>query len=97
MSEENMNISTFNMTLSEYQSYIAKIIYRLQHENRVDVVVKNDERKRPKYVIEFRPPEWFTELSMDIQDCAFDNLQRLMLDNVKDTVTDYNKEVYELH
>ena len=93
MNNENMNISTIGMTLSEYQKYICDIILRIQKEKRVEIVIKKDSLNRPKYVLEFTPPEWFTELSEDIQKCAYDNLQRILYDRVKNGVNKFLDEV----
>ena len=83
-----------SMTLSEYQKYINNIIKRLYREKRVDIVTKRDDYNKKVFDIELNKPEWFNELSIDMQTICFNYLQRIVIDYLKNGVTNYNKEIY---
>jgi len=79
MSSKLNNVS---YTLSEYQEYILNIINRLHNENSLSLKENFNKEGKLEFSLEFRAPEWFRELNEDVQNVAFDNLQRIMVERV---------------
>ena len=68
--------------LSEYKKYIMKIVSRLHEENSLSLKQTVTQEGKMAFALEFRAPEWFRELNEDIQEVAFDNLQKIMIERV---------------
>ena len=68
--------------LDQYKKYISEIINRLCNENSLSIKKSITLEGNVKFALEFRAPEWFRELSEDIQEVAFNNLQRIMKNRV---------------
>tara|TARA_Y100000591_G_C21590430_1_gene572846 strand:- start:59 stop:364 length:306 start_codon:yes stop_codon:yes gene_type:complete len=78
--------------LDEYKKYIIEIIYRLKSENALSLNQKITSEGKTAFTLEFRAPEWFRELSEDIQQVAVDNLQRIMMERVTNVLSDMGIE-----
>ena len=83
-----------SMTISEYQKYITNIIKRLYKEKRVAIVTKLDDYNKKVFDIQLEKPDWFNELSIDMQTICYNYLQRIIIDYLKNGITNYNKEIY---
>ena len=71
-----------SMTLTEYAKYVMEIITRLHSENTLSLKETITPDGKTGFALEFRSPEWFRELSEEIQETAFDNLRRIMMERV---------------
>ena len=85
MAETSGSRSMTLAELTEYKKYIIEIIYRLESENALSLRQTITSEGKTAIALEFRAPEWFRELSEDIQEVAFDNLQRVMVERVSRT------------
>ena len=74
--------------LTEYKKYIANIINRLQNENSLSWKENFTPEGKLVYVLEFRAPEWFRELSDEVQEVAFDNLKRIMTERTQNVASE---------
>ena len=74
--------------LTEYKKYIIEIIGRLHDENSLSLRQTTTPEGNMAFALEFRAPEWFRELSEDLQQVAFDNLQRIMMERVSNVASD---------
>lgn len=92
MAEASGSQSMTLAELAEYKKYIIDIIYRLQSENALSLNQKITSEGKTAIALEFRAPEWFRELSEDIQEVAYDNLQRIMMERVTNVVSDMGIE-----
>lgn len=91
-----MTSSSQSMTLAEmteYKKYIIEIINRLHRENTLSLKETITSEGKMAFRLEFRAPEWFRELNEDTQGIAFNNLQQIMIDKVKNI--DIDKELIE--
>lgn len=77
--------------LSEYKKYIMGIISRLHNEKSLSLKERITSEGKTAVVLEFRAPEWFRELSEDIHEIAFNNLQRIHIFHVNDNEREGNK------
>lgn len=68
--------------IDEYKNYILKIITRLHNENSFTLKETTRENGKLLFKLEFRAPEWFRELSDEVQEVAFDNLKRIMVEKI---------------
>tara|TARA_B100001175_G_C19470372_1_gene621415 strand:- start:520 stop:840 length:321 start_codon:yes stop_codon:yes gene_type:complete len=78
-------MSNFNggsMSEGEYQKYILEIITRLHSENSMSLRETITPECKLEFVLEFNGPEWFRELNKEVQEVAFDNLKRIMIEKV---------------
>ena len=83
-----MACNTDSMTTEEYQTYISEIINRLYREKSLYLVERSREDGKLVLAIEFSPPNWYSELSNDIQNIAFENLQEIMMTKIKNLPKD---------
>lgn len=81
--------------LGEYKKYINEIIYRLQSEKALSFNKKITSEGKLTYTLELRAPEWFRELSEDIQEVAYHNLQRIMVERISNVVSDMRCVTHE--
>tara|TARA_Y100000816_G_scaffold181971_1_gene131740 strand:- start:4368 stop:4664 length:297 start_codon:yes stop_codon:yes gene_type:complete len=81
--------------LVEYKKYIIEIIHRLQSENALSFNQKITSEGKPAIALELRAPEWFRELSEDIQEVAYHNLQRIVVEKVSNVVSDMGGVTHE--
>ena len=88
MAEASGSQSMTLAELAEYKKYIIDIIYRLQSENALSVNQNITSEGKTAIALEFRAPEWFRELSEDIQEVAFNNLQRIMMEKVSNIASE---------
>lgn len=71
-----------SMTLTEYSKYVMEIMTRLHIEKTLSLKETITPDGKTGFALEFRSPEWFRELSEEIQEVAFDNLRRIMMERV---------------
>ena len=88
MAEASGSQSMTLAELNEYKKYIIEIIGRLDNENSLSLRDITTPEGKKAIVLEFRAPEWFRELSEDLQQVAFDNLQRIMRGRVSNALSD---------
>ena len=92
MAEASGSQSMTLAELAEYKKYIIEIIYRLESENALSLRQTITSEGKTAIALEFRAPEWFRELSEDIQEVAYDNLQRIMMERVTNVVSNMGIE-----
>ena len=88
MAEASGSQSMTLADLTEYKKYIIEIIGRLHDENSLSLRQTTTPEGNMAFALEFRAPEWFRELSEDLQQVAFDNLQRIMMERVSNVASD---------
>ena len=88
MAEASGSQSMTLAELTEYKKYIIEIIGRLHDENSLSLRQTTTPEGNMAFALEFRAPEWFRELSEDLQQVAFDNLQRIMMERVSNVGSD---------
>jgi len=88
MAEASGSQSMTLAELTEYKKYIIEIIGRLHSENSLSLRETIMPEGKTAIALEFRAPEWFRELSEDLQQVAFDNLQRIMMERVSNVASD---------
>jgi hypothetical protein len=88
MAEASGSQSMTLSELTEYNKYIIEIISRLHRENSLSLKETITPEGKMAFALEFRAPEWFRDLSEDLQEVAFDNLQKIMMERVSNIASD---------